>query len=152
MNHVGFKTAMRGFVFSLCCIAHASNADAGAGEIDQQHHEHPIAQAYIISPGANEVVTSPFTVKFGLKGMKVSPAGVAHPNGGHHHLIIDSALPDMKMPIPLDKHHHHFGKGQTETVLELPPGQHTLQLLVGDHLHRPHATPVVSEQITITVK
>lgn len=110
-------------------------------------------QLYIITPANGATVKSPVTVKFGLKGMGVAPAGIEFANTGHHHLLIDlDKLPDLKQPIPADKQHVHFGAGQTETTLELAPGKHTLQLLLGDHLHRPHATPVVSEKITITVK
>lgn len=108
--------------------------------------------AYIISPSHGETVTSPVTVKFGLKGMGVAPAGVERDNTGHHHLLIDlDSLPDTDKPIPADDQHVHFGGGQTETTVELEPGEHTLQLLLGDHLHRPHSEPVVSEKITITV-
>ncbi len=111
------------------------------------------AQLYIITPANGATVKSPVTIKFGLKGMGVAPAGIEFANTGHHHLLIDlDKLPDLKQPIPADKQHVHFGAGQTETTLELAPGKHTLQLLLGDHLHRPHATPVVSEKITITVK
>lgn len=110
-------------------------------------------QAYFISPANGATVTNPVTVKFGLKGMGVAPAGVEFPNTGHHHLLIDvNTLPAPRQPIPADKQHVHFGAGQTETTIELAPGRHTLQLLLGNHRHRPHATPVVSEEITITVK
>lgn len=113
----------------------------------------PAPKAFIISPANNAVVESPVTVKFGLDNMVISPAGIAHDNGGHHHLLIDTPLPsNLALPIPADAQHIHFGKGQTETTVELAPGQHTLQLLVGDHLHRPHSTPVYSTPITITVK
>ncbi|WP_331345532.1 DUF4399 domain-containing protein [Cellvibrio sp. UBA7661] len=116
-------------------------------------HNKAAPRAFIIEPANNAVVTSPVTVKFGLENMEVSPAGTEHPNGGHHHLLIDTPLPtNLSLPIPADAQHVHFGKGQTETSLELAPGKHTLQLLVGDHLHRPHSTPVYSEVITITVK
>jgi len=108
--------------------------------------------AYIVSPKNGETVSSPITVKFGLENMQVSPAGVAHTNGGHHHLIVDRDLPNLTMPIPMDANHIHFGKGQTETVIELTPGEHTLQLLIGDYIHRPHAEPVYSRKITINVK
>jgi len=110
-------------------------------------------RAFIISPAANAVVESPVTVKFGLENMEVSPAGVEHPNSGHHHLLIDAPLPtDLTLPIPADEKHIHFGKGQTETTLDLPAGEHTLQLLVGDYIHRPHTKPVYSDVIKITVK
>lgn len=121
-------------------------------QIAQAADEHA-PRASILSPADGAVVTSPVTVKFGLENMMISPAGVEHANSGHHHLLIDTPLPaDMTLPIPSDANHVHFGKGQTETTIELPPGKHSLQLLVGDHMHRPHAHPVISEKITITVK
>lgn len=110
------------------------------------------AFAYIITPVDGETVTSPVTVRFGLKNMGVAPAGVDMENTGHHHLLIDTGLPPLGSPVPGDANHHHFGKGQTETVLELAPGTHTLQLLMGDANHIPHDPPVFSEPITITVK
>lgn len=111
------------------------------------------AHAYIISPKNGEVVSSPVTVRFGLTGMGVAPAGTAKENTGHHHLLIDAkTLPDMDKPIPADEHHRHFGGGQTEVVLDLAPGKHTLQLLLADQAHVPHEPPVMSKKITITVK
>jgi hypothetical protein len=110
------------------------------------------AQAVILAPADGATVTSPVTVQFGLKGMGVAPAGTAAPNTGHHHLIIDSELPPLDQPVPKDDRHLHFGGGQTETVIELAPGTHTLQLLLGDHAHVPHQPPVTSERITITVQ
>ena len=111
------------------------------------------AKAYIISPADGATVTSPITVQFGLEGFGVAPAGVEKANTGHHHLLIDvESLPALDSPIPADEHHRHFGGGQTEVELELSPGTHTLQLLMGDHNHIPHSPPVVSETITIEVK
>jgi Domain of unknown function (DUF4399) len=110
------------------------------------------AKVYIISPQDGATVSSPFKVQFGLTGMGVAPAGVEHENTGHHHLIIDSALPPFDQPIPKDDQHVHFGNGQTETTVTLPPGKHTLQLLLADYQHVPHTPPVYSEQITVTVK
>jgi len=113
----------------------------------------PGAMVYFISPRDGEEVTSPFTVRFGLRGMGVAPAGVNAPNTGHHHLLIDvDEMPDESLPLPMTDQIRHFGAGQTETELELPPGQHTLQLVVGDALHIPHDPPVRSERITITVR
>jgi Domain of unknown function (DUF4399) len=109
------------------------------------------AVVYFLSPANGATVTSPVTVRFGLRGMGVAPAGVAAANTGHHHLLIDAALPPDNLPIPNDATHKHFGLGQTETELVLEPGKHTLQLVLGDHLHIPHQPPVVSEQITLTV-
>jgi hypothetical protein len=110
-------------------------------------------KVYFIEPADGATVTSPFTVKFGLNGMGVAPAGTQHSNTGHHHLLIDlQEAPDLNQPIAADEHHRHFGGGQTETTLELAPGQHTLQLLLGDAMHRPHNPPVLSDKITIHVE
>jgi hypothetical protein len=112
------------------------------------------AKVYIINLKDGDTVTSPFKVQFGLTGMGVAPAGVEKPNTGHHHLIIDTKLSDdeLKAPIASDAKHVHFGGGQTETMVTLPPGKHTLQLVLGDWSHIPHVPPVMSEPITIEVK
>lgn len=100
-----------------------------------------------------DVVTSPFMVEFALEGMDVAPAGVEQEFSGHHHLLINQdELPNLEMPIPADSVHVHFGAGQTSVELELPAGEHTLQLLLGNHLHVPHDPVVASEKITITVQ
>ena len=113
----------------------------------------PGAAVYIINPKDGDVLTSPFRVEFGLTGMGVAPAGVEKPNTGHHHLIIDTTMSGdaLKQPIPADDQHKHFGGGQTETMVTLPPGKHTLQLVLGDWSHVPHNPPVMSKPITITV-
>ena len=111
------------------------------------------AEAYIISPSDGATVDREFTVRFGLKGMGVAPAGVGKEHTGHHHLLIDASdLPLAGQPIPNDEHHMHFGGGQTQTTLRLAPGTHTLQLELGDANHVPFAPPVVSRRITIHVK
>ena len=109
------------------------------------------ANAYIISPANGETVTKTFTVKFGLQGMGVAPAGIDKKNTGHHHLLIDAKkLPAMN--TPMGSNVKHFGGGQTETKVTLTPGTHTLQLVLGDKSHIPHSPPVVSKKVTITVK
>ncbi len=111
------------------------------------------ARAYIVSPGHGEVVSSPLKVVFGLSGMGVAPAGVVLERTGHHHLLIDvEELPPLDRPLPADANHVHFGGGQTETTIELPAGEHRLQLLLGDAVHRPHNPPVMSEPIVIHVR
>jgi hypothetical protein len=110
------------------------------------------AAVYFISPEDGATVSSPVTVRFGARNMGVAPAGVDKEGTGHHHLLIDTGMPDASKPVPADEHHKHFGGGQTETTIELEPGEHTLQLLVGDHRHVPHDPPVTSEKITITVE
>ena len=112
----------------------------------------PSAKVFIISPKDGAEVSSPFEVVFGLQGMGIAPAGINFPNTGHHHLLIDlDKLPDLKSGIPADAQHLHFGKGQTQATIELDPGEHTLQLLLGDWMHVPHETPVISEKINISI-
>ncbi|MEM7146185.1 MAG: DUF4399 domain-containing protein [Verrucomicrobiota bacterium] len=111
------------------------------------------AEVYIISPKDGDTVPKTFTVQFGLKGMGIAPAGIAFPNSGHHHLLVDApGEPDHNLPLPADDNHLHYGAGQTETELTLEPGKHTLQLVLGDLNHVPHDPPVVSKTITITVE
>lgn len=110
------------------------------------------ASVYIISPSNGETVETPVTVRFGAQGVGVAPAGVGRENTGHHHLLIDTGMPDLDQPIPADDHHVHFGGGQTETTLELAPGEHTLRLLMGDANHVPHDPPIASAPVTITVR
>ena len=138
------RTTLLAILAAGCIAAHAqlprSPAPEGAG-------------VYIISPGQGETVASPVTVRFGLTGMGVAPAGIQMEKTGHHHLLIDvDELPAMGLPVPTDDRHRHFGGGQTEVTVELPSGEHTLQLLLGDHNHVPHEPPVMSEKITITVQ
>lgn len=109
------------------------------------------AKAWIVSPQDGDTVPTRFKVVFGLTDFGIAPAGVEVANTGHHHLLIDTELADYSQPIPADAQHRHFGKGQTEVELELLPGPHTLQLVLGDYLHRPHNPPVQSQRITINV-
>jgi hypothetical protein len=110
------------------------------------------AEVYIISPKNGAHVHAPVLVQFGLKGMGIAPAGVKFDNTGHHHLLIDTDAPaDLSAPLPANEHIVHFGKGQTETTLNLAPGKHTLQLLFADMNHIPLSPPVISPKITITV-
>jgi hypothetical protein len=112
------------------------------------------ATAYIVEPKAGDTVRSPVTVRFGLSGMGVAPAGVEWENTGHHHLIIDVPQDgfDFAAPVPSDEQHRHFGGGQTEVTLDLAPGEHTMWLLLGDAFHVPHDPPVMSEAVTFTVE
>jgi hypothetical protein len=108
---------------------------------------------YIIWPPDGTTVKGAFWCRFGLRNMGVTQAGSNAANSGHHHLLIDvnDAL-DPNEPIPQDKNHLHFGAGQTEARIELPPGKHTLQLVLGDAKHTPFNPSVISKKITITVK
>ncbi|SDZ79923.1 DUF4399 domain-containing protein [Rubrimonas cliftonensis] len=128
---------------ALACPALAQDTPAPAG-----------AELTILSPQDGATVSSPVTVIFGLSGMGVAPAGVERENTGHHHLLINAALEGdaLREPIPADENHRHFGGGQTQTTLELAPGEHRLQLVLGDWAHVPHEPPVLSAPITITVE
>ncbi|MGB0865330.1 MAG: DUF4399 domain-containing protein [Granulosicoccaceae bacterium] len=129
----------------LSCVAIAENTLPVAPEG---------AAVYFIEPAASAVVAQSFTVKFGLKGMGVAPAGIEKENTGHHHILINTPLDsvDLSQPLPATDGVRHFGGGQTETELTLEPGEYTLQLLLGNYAHMPHDKPVVSEQITIVVE
>ena len=110
------------------------------------------AVVYIITPREGQRVRSPVTVRFGLRNMGVTRAGDTTPNMGHHHLLVDVTEPvDPNEPLPTDRKHLHFGAGQTETQLDLLPGKHTLQLVLGDAEHKPFKPIVASTKITITV-
>ena len=111
-----------------------------------------VARVFFITPANGISVSSPVRIEFGIESMTVVKAGDNVPASGHHHLLIDTGLPDPGLPIPADANHIHFGDGSTSTELSLEPGEHTLQLLLGDHLHIPHDPPVASETITISVQ
>jgi hypothetical protein len=110
------------------------------------------ASVFFITPADGATVANPISIEFGIAGMDVVKAGNNQPNSGHHHLLIDTDLPDLGLPIPADEHHVHFGDGSVSTRISLPPGEHKLQMLLGDHLHIPHNPPLTSAQITITVE
>lgn len=110
------------------------------------------ARVFFISPADGDTVSNPVRIEFGIEGMSVTKAGDDQPNSGHHHLVIDTDLPDLALPIPADANYVHFGDGRTVTEITLEPGQHSLRMLLGDHLHIPHDPPVFSDPITITVE
>lgn len=112
----------------------------------------PGSALYFVNLKNGETVSSPVLIQFGLRGMGVAPAGIEKAGTGHHHLLVDVAELDVNAPIPTSDQHRHFGLGQTEVTLDMKPGQHTLQLLMGDQNHIPHHPVVMSERITITVK
>src|ERR1043165_4531524 len=124
-----------------------------ATALAQGRAAHKDAYLYFVWPQDGTVVKGAFWARFGLRNMGVTHAGDDFENAGHHHLLIDVNAPlDANEPIPQDKNHLHFGAGQTETRIELPPGKHTLQLVLGDAKHYPFKPPVVSKKITILVK
>ena len=137
--------------------AHADHASAPAASADGPRAPTPApknAYLYIGYPNNNQTLPAgkPVKVWFGLRNMGVAPKDVKYPNTGHHHLLIDVDLPPMDKEIPNDRNHLHFGAGETETTVELPPGKHTLQLLMGDEKHIPTTPPIYSKKITIYVK
>jgi hypothetical protein len=141
---------MRKIAFFLLILLSTATA-AGAGETPAPAD----AKVYFINLKDGDRVISPLVIRFGLSGMGIAPAGTEAPNTGHHHLFVDAPALEgdaLNEAIPMDEHHMHFGKGQTETTLTLSPGQHTLQLVLGDWSHIPHKPPVMSERITVTVE
>ena len=129
------------FIFLLSCSLHAI-------ELSPSNNN---ASVYFISPNDGESISGKIRVRFGLENFGIAPAGTQIMHTGHHHLIIDTDLPPLNLPIPADKNHIHFGKGQTEVEIELSPGTHTLQLLLGDFRHIPHSPPIISKRITVQV-
>jgi hypothetical protein len=146
---MGFRATFR--LLALAAAGHLLfPAPAAAGPTQAPAN----AYLYIGWPNDGQVLPAgkPFRVWFGLRNMGVAPKDVKFPNTGHHHLLIDTDLPPADQVIPSDRNHIHFGAGQTETLVELPPGRHTLQLLMGDDQHIPHNPPIFSRKISITVR
>jgi hypothetical protein len=135
-----FRVTLIAFGVVAASVSHAQQSQMPAD-----------AHVYILWPYNGSVVHGAFWVRMGLSGAGIAPAGVVKPGTGHHHLIIDAPLPAMDQPIPNDGNHLHFGLGQTEARLVLPPGKHTLQMLLGDSDHIPHTPPLYSQPITIIV-
>src|SRR6266436_1767452 len=148
MTSINRRSALKGS-FIVAALLSASVAGAQGPTASP-----PGASVYIINLKDGDSVSSPFKVQFGMTGMGVAPVGVQNERTGHHHLLIDTKLSDeeLKRAIAADAQHVHFGGGQTETTVTLPPGRHTLQLVVGDHSHVPHNPPVMSPVVTITVR
>ena len=141
------------FVSITCILLFGLIATQNAIAANLVSHAPVDAQAYIIEPKDGATLPTTFTVEFGLSGMDLAPAGVDQENTGHHHLLIDRPeLPDLTASLPASEQIRHFGKAQTQTELTLSPGEHTLQLVLGNYAHIPHDNPVISEPITVTVK
>ena len=124
---------------------------AGSAADAQQSSMPENSKVYFLWPSDGQTIKGGFWVRMGLSGAGIAPAGVQKANTGHHHLLVDADLPPLDQPILSDKNHLHFGLGQTEARLDLPPGKHTLQLLLGDENHIPHQPPLYSKRITVTV-
>jgi hypothetical protein len=145
------RRSTTGALLSLLIAAGFTLGTFGAGAAVERTAAPEGARAYIITPEDGSTVPQTFVVRFGLSGMGIAPAGADLPKTGHHHLLVDmDSLPPLDQPISADI--LHFGGGQTETQLTLPPGEHTLQILLGDKNHIPHDPPIISERITVTVE
>lgn len=129
----------------------APHADAPAATLERTPAP-PGARVFFITPKDGDTVSSPVAIEFGIEGMSVAKAGVEQPDSGHHHLLIDSDLPDLGLPIPADSNHIHFGDGSTSTEISLEPGTHSLRMLLGDYRHVPHEPAIASDPISITVE
>jgi len=108
-------------------------------------------KVYFINLEDGDRVESPFLIQFGLSGMGIAPAGTDKANTGHHHLLINVNEIDLSKPIPSSSNHIHFGGGQTESLVDLMPGDYSIQLVLGDMTHTPHNPPIISQRINITV-
>lgn len=110
------------------------------------------ARVFFITPANGDAASNPIHIEFGIEGMAVVKAGDNQTDSGHHHLLIDTDLPDLGLPVPADASHVHFGDGSKSTEITLEPGEHTLRLLLADYRHIPHDPPVFSDPITVTVE
>ena len=137
-----FRAGMKRFtnIISLAFLLLMSSVYAGDSRV------------FFIKPSNGDVVDKTFEVVFGISGMTLAPAGTYDSGTGHHHLIIDAPLPDLSMPVPANTQYLHFGKGQDKTMITLEPGNHKLQMILGDGNHIPHSPPIYSEIIEIEVK
>jgi hypothetical protein len=145
MKRLVSRVALAGFLMGVSALA--------AAEGPQSQEAPAGAKVFIVSPADGATVDKTFTVKFGIEGMDLKPAGDQTPNTGHHHLLVDVDLePAANQPLPVTDHIKHFGKAQTETTLTLTPGKHTLQLLLGDKNHVPFKPAVESQKITVNVQ
>ena len=135
------RAALAGLLMGVSVLARAATPAPKGAEVS------------IVSPADGATVPKTFVVKFAVKNIALAPAGDVTKNTGHHHLLIDvKTLPAANQPIPTDPNHVHFGKAQTQAEVTLTPGEHTLQLMLGDSGHVPFDTPIVSEKITVNVK
>lgn len=140
------RLRVREWLLIVLCLVPGAAAFAGDTQIRDN------AKVYFIWPSDGAVIKGgKLWVRMGLRNAGLAPAGIEQQNTGHHHLIVDAELPPFDEVIPADKNHFHMGKGQSEYRLTLPPGKHTLQILLADHQHIPHNPPIYSKKITITV-
>lgn len=158
MNSLFSRAAVAGLLMGVSVFA-------GAADALQSQEPPQGAKVFIVSPADGATVDKTFTVKFGIEGMGLKPAGDATPHTGHHHLLVDvdkepaadqplptTLMPENNAPLPAGPQVLHFGKAQTEATITLAPGKHTLQLVLGDRFHVPFKPSVESQKITVQVK
>ena len=134
--------------------AHGAHGDHGDAPADAAADSLAVpdgARVLFVSPADGAEVTSPLKVEMGVEGMTVKPAGDLVASTGHHHIIIDGTAPAKGTAVPADETHIHYGKGQTETELELTPGEHTLTMQFANGHHMSYG-PQMSTTIKVTVK
>jgi hypothetical protein len=151
MNHAKLLLLISTSLLLQACSGGSEPAADAETPANSDATETPANRVYIISPTNGSIVTSPVVFRFGIEGYTLAAAGTYEANTGHHHLFIDTPLPALDKRIPSDANHKHFGNAQKSGRIELEPGEHTLQLVLGDGNHVPHATAIVSEPIVITV-
>ncbi len=144
--HLKSKLVLSLLTLVLACAGSPVRADS------QRSPSPPGATVGFANLADGDVVPPGFVAKFTLSGMQISPAGTPAENSGHFHLLINlDELPQLDQPLPATEQILHFGKGQAEAKLDLPPGKYRLQILLADHAHVPHDPPVMSDVITITI-
>ena len=160
---IGTMTASAALLTLLMACSKGPDGAAGADAANHDGHADAAvaalprppapagARVFIVSPEDGATVSSPVRVVFGAEGIDVVPAGEKNDRGGHHHLLVDTDLADASVPIPADAQHIHYGQAQTEATIELAPGTHTLQLVMGDYLHIPFDPVIASPKISVTV-
>lgn len=153
LREITSRTNRRALHFAAVVAIFAASVSPGIPVLAGPTPAPKDAEVYIIWPHNGAVINGgKFWLRMGLRNMGVAPKGVEMANVGHHHLLVDAELPPEDQQIPNDRNHLHFGAGETEARIELPPGKHTLQLLLGDHDHVPHNPPIYSKKITVTVR
>ncbi len=135
--------ANRTALLALCMIALLAVGACGKKE------EKPKGRVFFSEPKDGAEIKGTVKVVMGVEGIEIKPAGEVVEGTGHHHLLINQDLMAAGQVIPTDDHHKHFGKGQTEAELELPPGDYKLTLQFADGLHRSYGKELSS---TIQIK
>ncbi len=136
-------------LFANCGDNSSNSADTDNDEVEEATTAGP--SVAFLAPADGDTVSTTFTVKMDVQGMEIKPAGELVENTGHHHIIIDGDFIEKGTVVPADSTHIHFGKGQTETELNLAPGSHKLTLQFADGLHQSYGEEM-SSTIKVTVK